>query len=1599
MQSPMQHRRLPVADRRGGSILTVVLIYAVFAALWILLSDNALAILVEDPARIAQISTIKGWLFVAVTSLLLYGLMRRLLPGSTDVAAPPLKPLLLPLALVAIGVLTLAALAIARDFIQREKTELARLHAIADLKGGQIAIWLRERHADTQLLHGSRDLVARWLAWRKDGDKAAHRQLLLQLKDFAANYDYRDALLLDTSAGTTQNQDGETVAAAPGLLETARAAIAKGGTAYLGPYRDPDGRIQIDFIAAFGDAPDNTGAAIVLRADPGRFLYPMLKSWPSPSTSSESILVRREGGDVVFLNELRHRADAALNLRLPIADEKILSSRALAGKLPSEEVAEGIDYRDVPVLGVVQAIPGTDWLLIAKVDRAEIYGQVSREAAWIALTTLLALFMTAAATLIYRQRQQLLVSLAQRTAQEEKLRALNLLDNIAASSPDAIFAKDRDGRYLLFNAAASRIVGKPAADVLGKDDTAFLPPEQARETMAIDRQVMDEGHPLTRQETLTVADEQRTFLTVNGPLHDAHGKVFGVFGIARDISDRIRAEHALHRANRALRTIGECNLALVRATDEESLLQDICNLAVEFGGYRMAWVGYAMNDTDRSVRPMAVAGEDGDYLASARISWADVERGRGPTGTAIRERRPVIVRDLLSDPQMAPWRENAQQHGYLSSIALPLLLDETNCLGSLSLYAPDIDAFDDAEVRLLRELAADLGYGIATLRMRRELEAAHLRFQRLMDSNVVGVLVATTGGNVLAANDYYLNIIDYTREELDAGEARWIDVTPPECLPADERAISELRLRGACTPYEKEYQRRDGSRVAVLLAIATLPGADDPVVAIALNITERKRTEDALRKLSLVVEQSPESVLITDLNARIEYVNDALLRTSGYTRDEIIGQNPRLLKSGKTPPESYTAMWQALARGEPWRGEFRNKRKDGSEYIEFSIVTPIRQPDGRVTHYVAIKEDITEKKRLGAELDRHRNHLEELVAERTAQLVEARNRAEIANEAKSSFLANMSHEIRTPLNAILGLTHLLQRSSPTPQQVERLTRIETAAAHLLAIVSDILDLSKIESGRMELEQTDFALESVLDYVRSLIAPLAADKGLALSIKADSVPRWLRGDPTRLRQALLNYAGNAVKFTEHGSVELRAVLLDENADDLLVRFEVQDTGVGIAPEMTSRLFKAFEQADASTTRNFGGTGLGLAIACRLARMMGGEVGAESTPGQGSTFWFTARLHRGRGIVPALPRPTAPSNAERELRLHRAGARLLLAEDNAINREVVLEVLHGVGLSVDTAYDGCEAVEKTGRCDYDLILMDVQMPNMDGIAATKAIRALPGAADVPIIALTANALSQDRETCLDAGMNDFVAKPVRPDQLYDVLLRWLPAREHRDAPADEPVKDADSMMQRCIAALPHVDVAQGLRLVRQRMDRYLHLLALFAESHDEDAQRLDQMLASDDQAGLRQIAHALKGAAGNLGATGVQQSAQALLNAVHTAGAESTDIERLALGLQEELRLLFAGIRGLLATAGRPTDPTTLDNDTTLPRLMAMLERGDFETTDFARQQEAGIRAALGHAGEAVLRKIATFDYASALDDLRAILGTMPQGTGSPSKDDA
>ena len=717
--------------------------------------------------------------------------------------------------------------------------------------------------------------------------------------------------------------------------------------------------------------------------------------------------------------------------------------------------------------------------------------------------------------------------------------------------------------------------------------------------------------------------------------------------------------------------------------------------------------------------------------------------------------------------------------------------------------------------------------------------------------------------------------------------------------PAEECPICRANAAGiGCHVDNELLWRKDGSSFAT--EFSSYPIIENGIFSGAVvtfsDITWRKRAEETRRMLERAIDQCPVTIVITDPHGIIEFVNPHFTTLTGYSAEEAIGENPRLLKTDQTPPEVFTDLWSTISEGRTWEGEFVNKSKNGTTFWERAVISAMLDETGAITHFLAVKENITEKKKM------------------LAELAAARDRAEAATLAKSRFLATMSHEIRTPMNGVIGMSGLLLETELTEEQRGYAEVVNRSGENLLSLINDILDFSKIEAGRLDMEIIDFDLRTTMEDTTEMLTFRAHDAGLDLVCHIDpAVPVYLKGDPGRLRQIITNLAGNAVKFTHEGEVVIGAALESEQGETVTIRFSVRDTGIGIPQSRLAAVFEPFTQADGSTTRKYGGTGLGLAICKQLSELMGGEIGIESEEGKGSTFWFTAKftkqalaelqhnapqLHAdikgtrvlvvddsatnrkllavllshwgcdyelaydgvtalqhlrvaaaennpfrvalldqempgmggselGRqikadpllqstllimvtslcqrgdatalekiGFVGYLPKPVRQSQLYGciALALDRRrdpevpvplitrhtvaevanrGIRILLAEDNLINQKVALSILGKLGYKADVVANGLEAVRALELIDYDVVLMDCMMPDMDGYEATAVIRNPESKVrnhKVTIIAMTANAMQGDREHCLEVGMDDYLAKPVKKPELAAILEKW-------------------------------------------------------------------------------------------------------------------------------------------------------------------------------------------------------------------------------------
>ena len=594
--------------------------------------------------------------------------------------------------------------------------------------------------------------------------------------------------------------------------------------------------------------------------------------------------------------------------------------------------------------------------------------------------------------------------------------------------------------------------------------------------------------------------------------------------------------------------------------------------------------------------------------------------------------------------------------------------------------------------------------------------------------------------------------------------------------PLDEKQQHDLLLRATA---ERHIDNAQQFKDPLTPEVPEL-SAEDLLHELQVHQVELEMQNEALRQKQTELEASrdryhdlydfaPVGYLTLDPNGMIEELNFTAATLLGMERKDLLHRQFTAQVVAEDQPRWMTLFLTVMKQDGKGSVELALQRRDGTVF-QAQVDCATRKVGAGDTALRIALTDISERKQLEAELAQHRSHLEQLVFARTAELAQAKDAAEAANRAKSIFLANMSHELRTPMNGVMGMTDLALRRAIDPKQIDWLTKSQNSAKHLMAVLNDILDISQIESERLTLEEKNFSLAQAIDEVLQMQEAPAQAKGLQLSGEIDAaLPELLCGDAMRLRQILLNFTGNAIKFSERGAISVRASLAGEDSHSVLLKLEVSDQGIGISAEQQARLFHAFTQADGSMNRKYGGNGLGLIICKRIALLMGGDAGVVSEEGVGSTFRATLRLRRVMD-APALESPPAPS-AQAVLARDFAGTRVLLVDDDPVNLEVMTFLLETAGLAPESASNGREAVAMARTGGYGLILMDVQMPVMNGVEATRAIRELPDMARIPILAVTAHAFDEDRNSFLAAGMDDHITKPATSNQLCSTVLRWL------------------------------------------------------------------------------------------------------------------------------------------------------------------------------------------------------------------------------------
>ncbi|MES2160465.1 MAG: PAS domain S-box protein [Pseudomonadota bacterium] len=1041
-----------------------------------------------------------------------------------------------------------------------------------------------------------------------------------------------------------------------------------------------------------------------------------------------------------------------------------------------------------------------------------------------ALAAALLLLLTAAG--LWRLRRQ---AAALRTARAELADAERIASFALESTGEGMWEWRLDTGTLMLSPRYGALLGYSAGEFAPTLEQWLLhvhPDDQARVERNIQDCLATSSEPNTQifsEHRMRTKDGGWIWVLARGMIieRDAAGRPLRATGTMADISERAAAEEARM-------------CAVVDATPGAMLIAD-----------KSGRVRYANPACARSFGYQGtMAGRSVEQLAPEAM------RSNGRT------------RELFSRPNL-PGR------------VLSAIRADGGSFPAMVHIAPVMLAGQELVVMALRDM---------TQRQRAEeaLHASSERYRLIVQTAAEGIWMTGADDRTSFVNPTMARMLDYDVEQM-LGRAM------TDFMDDDGHALLkqhlQRRLAGEACQGDVCFRRRDGSVVWCLLSTTVInsdAGHYAGTLAMLTDITERRRADSALRssgqRLASIFNTVTNGLVMIDGDGFILESNAAAAHMLAHALEADGGRLWRGVREDGTPFDVAShPVQQAIVTGVSVRDVVMGVGQAGGDVLWLSVnAEPIPDERGVVPLVVASLTDITDRKRGEDQLRELNEHLEERVAIRTDELNQARMLAEDASQTKGQFLANMSHEIRTPMNGVIGMAYLALKTDLDPRQRDYLEKIRFAGEHLLGIIDDILDISKIEAGKLEIEQVDFALDHVIQTLTTVVAPKAASRELELVFDLDpTLPKVLRGDPLRLGQVLINYANNAIKFSEKGRIEVRVRQVVGDANGCLLRFEVSDCGIGLSEAEIDKLFQSFQQADTSTTREYGGTGLGLSICKQLAQLMGGDVGVRSRPGLGSTFWFTARLGISSATVPALIDRVKDAAAELLASSRSAAvmaalknARILLVEDNTFNQQIALEMLEEVGSSVCLAANGMEALELLRQTVFDCVLMDVQMPLMDGLETTRRIRADPGLADLRVLAMTATATNEDRVRCIEAGMDDFISKPIQPALMYQTIANWLPERSDDDAARAAPAVAQRPLFKTTLGGDPAViDLSILAKLLGYHPHKVRKFAFKFLQNTQDGLGQLEQALQRGDLARVRELGHRLKSPARTVGALGM------------------------------------------------------------------------------------------------------------------------------------
>lgn len=1358
---------------------------------------------------------------------------------------------------------------------QRQKdsirqTQERELKVIADYKVNEILNW-RNRYFQAAEEINYEDKVRQFaVASGKNSKSALENQGEFEyyLKELSGEYDFSGIYICDAEGnllipGYSTNEEPDHLIA--DICGSNKQIVYPQLSEF---HKDNSGKIHLTLIVPvfnFSGTEKKLVAYFFGRIHPDKILYPMIKTWPFESLTSEAVLVQDRGDSIVFLNELRHVSGAALTHRLSKKDTSRVGIKAYTG---NDRFAEGIDYRGAEVLSYLKRIPETDWALVVKTDKQELMRPVFSSFAYIsgAAVTFLSVVVLGFVLMYRRDSRKMVQSLYEKEIEKNML--LKQHDYILQNAGDCVFLVDSSGKIVDANHKALSDYGYSREEIIGQ------PIERLRGNSGLPdvRGIMKELHDKDGLifETTHRKKNGRVFpVEVSAKLLELNGR-FIYQSIVRDITERKRSEARINKLNRNYSMLSASNKAIVRKTDADSLFEEVTRIAIQLGKFNGVWFGKTKeNGTPVTIRQEGF--ENGNQLFITVLFEKNLEQLLSRfSGKTVYYCNSVRSSEVISD----------EEKSQISAASFAVMkLQNPDGTTVFALFVSDEENyFGEEDIQLLDEMAEDLSFGLKFFTIEKSFKTTEAHFRTIVEEFPAGVFTLDTDGRLTYNNKVINEITGY--DNLRLSSYGWMRILQQgdrdDLIRKWTDAINYHRSFNA----QGSILRSNGSKVFWRAKTSPIYSEGEIIgyAGMLFDETEIIQQQAEINRLFAAVSQTSSSILVTDLNGTIEYVNPAFEKMTGYTSEEAIGRNPRFLQSGQTPGETYIQLFEQITNGNPWRGEFINKRKNGEIYYESAVITPVKDSAGKTVNYLAIKDDITlmrnYQKTIQEQVKLLENVLELLpvgvwimdergvilrgnsmaqkiwegakyvgmegireykarwyktgeeilqrewasfralsnreisineeieiefndgrkkiiynsavpmintsgeltgaiivneditaIKQAENELIAAKERAEESNRLKGSFLANMSHELRTPMIGVLGYSEIMYDGDFGDEVTEYSRLIHKSGKRLLDTLNLILDLSRIEAGKIDLKNDNVDLvKTTVDVIQNFRGA-AERNGLYIRFDTEFLFLNVRSDERLLINILDNLVNNAVKYTPTGGVTVSISSVEKNeAGKRMVKISIADTGIGIAKENHELIFEEFRQVSEGTDRGYEGSGLGLSITKKFLEKLNGAITLESEAGCGSVF----HIFLPADVIEEKRKEKTPEYAEPEIKkISSSKKKILLVENDELNVTIIKKYLYEKYI-VEQVWNAAMAIKLGNENRYDAVLMDINLgEGLDGLAAAREIRNGEMNRNTPVIAMTAYAMQQDRETFLEKGCTHYLAKPFRQIELLRVL----------------------------------------------------------------------------------------------------------------------------------------------------------------------------------------------------------------------------------------